>query len=153
MSWLSGATLVKKVKANADTETRHAFHGVFSIDNLPEFIPSRPFLIIINTQTHNLPGEHWKAILIDADKNGELFDSLALPASNILIQWLNRFTVKWKTNNRSFQNPLSATCGAFVLYFVLNRLHMKNFDSITAAFTLYPHTNERFVKHFYRSLK
>lgn len=153
MSWLSGETLVKKVRANADIETRDAFYGVYPIDQLPAFIPRRPFLIIINTQTHNLPGEHWKAILIDVDRNGELFDSLALPVSNVLIQWLNRFTIKWKTNKRSFQHVLSATCGAFVLYFILNRLRVKNFDSITAAFTSYPVPNESFVTNFYRSLK
>lgn len=153
MSWLSGADLADKVKANADTETGQAFHGVFSMDNLPNSVPRRPFLIIVNTQTHNLPGEHWKVVLIDEDKHGELFDSLALPVSNVLIRWLNRFTVRWKTNRLSFQHPLSATCGAYVLYYLLNRLRVKNLDSITAAFTAYPFANECVVKHFYRSLK
>ena len=153
MSWLSNKDLRRKVEKNATPQTLVAFNGIYSIDNLPDFIPCRPYLIIVNTHTHNLPGEHWLCIHIDKDKNGELFDSLALPVSDILIRWLNKFTRKWKSNVRSFQHPLSPTCGSFVLYFILNRLHVKDFESITAVFSYSPSVNERFIAHFYRALK
>lgn len=153
MNWLSNKTLNVKVRKNATTKTQNAFQGVYSINKLPTSIPHRPFLAIVNTHTHNLPGEHWLAIYIDENKNGELFDSLSLPVSNNLIHWLNGFTVKWKTNKRSFQHPLSAACGAFVLYFILNRLHVSNFEGITTLFTSSPFANEQFVEMFYRSLK
>lgn len=153
MSWLSNRTLANKVRKNATTKTQNAFHGIYSIDNLPSSIPNRPFLAIVNTHTHNLPGEHWLAIYIDENKNGELFDPLALPVSNHLIRWLNGFTVKWKTNNRSFQHPLSTLCGSFVLYFILNRLHVSDFERITALFTSSAFANEQFARKFYSALK
>ena len=153
MSWLSSKDLIDKVRKNANRETLLAFYGVCAIDDLPEFIHARPFLLIVNTHTQNLPGEHWIAIFIDSDRNGELFDSLALPVSNILIRWLNRFTNKWKKNGRTFQQLLSATCGAFALYFILNRLHATNFDALTASFGESLQANESFVKQFFRSLK
>ena len=153
MSWLSNKTLTEKVKNNATTATLKAFHGVCAIDTLPDFIPKRPFLLIINTHTHNLPGEHWIAIFIDENKHGELFDSLKLPISNILIRWLNAFTVKWKANERSFQHLLTASCGAFTLYFILNRLHVRDFETLTSIFCASPHVNERFVNMFYHALK
>lgn len=153
MSWLTSKTIVDKVRKNADKETLIAFYGVCAIDNLPDYIHTRPFLMIINTHTHNLPGEHWLAILIDADRNGELFDSLSLPVSNVLIQWLNRFTIRWKKNERAIQHVLSSSCGAFVLYFILNRLHVKNFETLMDSFSTTMYDNEIFVKKFYRSLK
>ena len=153
MSWLTVKSLSTKVRKNARRKTLEAFSGIYSIDTLPTFISCRPFLMIVNTHTHNLPGEHWIAIHIDENKNGELFDSLAIPVNNTLIRWLNTFTNKWKTNSRSFQHPTSSTCGAFVLYFILNRLHVKDFESITAVFTSSFPVNERFVTNFYRALK
>ena len=153
MSWLSNETLLSKVRKNADRETLLAFYGICSIDNLPEFVHARPFLMIVNTHTHNLPGEHWIAVLIDENRKGEIFDSLAQPVSNILIRWLNRFTSKWKKNSRTFQHPLSTSCGAFALYFILNRLHVKDFETLTAWFNVSLAVNEKLVKQFYRSLK
>lgn len=153
MSWLSSKTLIDKVRKNADRETLQAFYGVCAIDNLPDYVHARPFIMIVNTHTQNLPGEHWITILIDSNRNGEIFDSLALPVSNILIRWLNRFTKRWKKNARSFQQVLSSTCGAFALYFTLNRLRVDNFETFTALFSKTPDVNETLVNVFYRCLK
>ena len=153
MYWLSNKLLARKIRDNALQETQNAFHGIYSIDDLPKHIPTRPFLIIANIHTKNLLGEHWIVIFIDKNKNGEIFDSLALPVSHLLTQWMNKFTVKWKCNKRTLQHPLSSTCGAFTLYFILNRLYVPNMDSITAAFDSHLATNERFLESFYESLK
>lgn len=153
MSWLSSIQLVDKIRKNGDKDILSAFYGVCSIDHLPEFIHTRPFLMIVNTHTKNLPGEHWIAVMIDTKRNGEVFDSLALPVSNILIRWLNRFTIKWTTNKLAFQYVLSSTCGIYSLYFILNRLRVKNFNTFTALFDKNSHVNESLVKVFYRSLK
>lgn len=153
MSWLSNKQIAVKVARNGDEQTRKAFYGIHSIDDLPEFIPHLPFILIINTHTHNLPGEHWKTIFIDKDHSGELFDSLALPVSNIVIRWMNRFTRKWKVNKKSFQHPLSATCGAFALYFTLQRLSVSNMETLTKIFTTRAYVNEQKVLSFYHGLK
>ena len=109
MSWLPADSILKAIEKNADKETKKAFHGVYAIDNLPTFISHYPFMMIVNTHTNNLSGEHWLAIFIDKDRNGELFDSLSFPVNTTIMRWTNKFTRKWLTNASRFQNPLSAT--------------------------------------------
>ena len=151
MSWLSGPNLEKKIKQHADKATLDAFGGIFSIDALPFAVSHYPFFMIINTQTHNLPGEHWITIFIDKDRRGEVFDSLALPLTNILIRWLNRFTRTFSMNHISYQHPLSATCGAFAVFYVLHRL--KDPKCVSTTFNSVPHVNVQRALSFYYSLK
>ncbi len=153
MSWLTGNTIIKKIEKNADAKTLDAFKGIYPIDQLPAFIPSYPFLIIVNTHTHNLYGEHWIAIFIDKNKNGELFDSLASPISNHVIRWMNKFTRRWLTNGTAYQHPMSATCGAFVLFYVLKRLCYNDFLSFKKEFTVKPYANEATVLKYFHNLK
>ena len=110
MSWLTEDDLISKISLNSSLETMLAFDGVHPIDDLPEYIVQLPFFMIVNTHSHNLPGEHWKAVFIDKEKNGEVFDSLALPTSTLLSRWMNRFTRKWTVNELTVQHPLSQTC-------------------------------------------
>ena len=151
MSWLSGKELIHTVKRHADKATRDAFGGVFSMDKLPFAVPHYPYFMIINTQAHNLPGEHWISVFIDKDKRGEVFDSFALPLSNTLIRWLNRFSRTFTINHLSYQHPLSATCGAYALFYVFHRL--SNSKCVSLMLTNSFHDNERRVLAFYNSLK
>ena len=153
MSWLSEQDIVGKIRRNADSKTLQAFFGVYPIDKLPLFVPHLPIIIIVNTHTHNLKGEHWKTVFIDKDRNGEVFDSLALPVSAHLNRWLNIFTRRWKTNHLSYQDPFSATCGAYALYYTLHRLDVPHLKSVTETFSRYPHVNECKVLSFYNQLK
>ena len=152
MSWLNGYELEYLVNTCADNKTRHAFLGVFAMDDLPQQIPHVPALLIINTHTSNLPGEHWKAVYISKDHYGEIFDSLALPTSTRLMQWMNRFTRKWIYSHLTIQNPLSSTCGAFVLYFILTRLHVPNFMSCLRIFSSDLYNNEQLMLNFIMNL-
>lgn len=151
MSWLSGKELQTKIRNNADGATLHAFHGIFSMDELPFSVPLYPFFMIVNTHAHNLPGEHWISIFIDGNRRGEVFDSLALPLSNLFIRWINRFTRSFSSNRLRYQHPLSSTCGAFALYFILHRLH--DSDCIVRVFNSSLYENEQRVLVFYESLK
>lgn len=153
MSWLSSETIKQKVQHNADEATWAAFDGVYPLDELPATVPHYPIFIVLNTHPHNLDGEHWKVIFIRKDRVGELFDSLATPPNIPTVQWLRKHTRQWKTNARTFQHPQSASCGAFVLYFILNRLRVKRFDSITKKFSSNLHVNERLIRNFYNGLK
>ena len=153
MSWLSTKTLLDKVTRNGDLKTRSAFYGIYPIDKLPDFIPHLPIFIIINTHTHNLPGEHWKCVFIDENKRGEVFDPLAYPMSNILIRWMNRFCRRWKVNRKSYQQPMTATCGAFVLYYLLTRLNSRSLENVSSLFSHMLYKNERHIRMFYRTLK
>ena len=148
MSWLTEKQLLSKIRRNADRDTRAAFFGVTSIDRLPSTIPRYPIILIVNTHTHNLPGEHWITVFIDKERRGEIFDSLALPVSNMLRRWMNRFTRTWKRNTRQFQHSLSSSCGAFALYFILHRLHAKNLNDVLSPFKRLSRLNENVVHVF-----
>ena len=50
MSMLSAKDIEKAIHRHADKATRDAFHGVFSIDQLPFAVPHYPFFMIVNTQ-------------------------------------------------------------------------------------------------------
>ncbi len=153
MSWLSDTEICEKVKKNGSEAVKKAFYGVYPLDELPDFIPHLPIFIVVNTQTHNLQGEHWKTIFIDRNRRGEVFDSLAQPMTNLLKRWLNRFTRRWKRNNKVYQHANSTTCGAFALYFILRRLDYPSLNSFTASFSRSVNDNECIVRSFYRELK
>lgn len=151
MSWLSASDLKRKIARNASPSTLYAFHGVFPLDKLPFAVPRYPYFMIVNTQSHNLPGEHWIVIYIDHNRLGEIFDSLALPIAQPLIRWMNQFTRSFTKSHLTYQHPLSSKCGAFALYFILHRLHdahcMRKYFSSKLAM------NELYVTLYYKSLK
>ena len=153
MSWLTNEIIKRKIKLNANDDTRKAFLGVYPIDSLPSAVTVYPCFLVVNTQSHNLPGEHWIAIFVDKQKRGEIFDSLALPPSLLLMRWMNRFCRTWKRNLLSYQHPLSATCGSFVLYFILHRLSVSYLKNITNSFTRDLHVNDEIVVSFFNTLK
>ena len=152
MSWLSDKQLLSKIKRNGDLKTLKAFGGIFAIDQLPQSIPHYPFLAVINTQSHNLPGEHWIAIYINEKRRGEVFDSLATPTNAFLSRWMNRHTRSWRRNSHRFQNPLSSSCGAFVLFYILQRCECDMMKCVTKRFTASFPANEKLVRDFYKRL-
>ena len=153
MSLLDGQTIIDKIRLNADEKTLHAFYDVRSIDDLPDSIPYYPIFIIINTHTKNLPGEHWKVIFIDKFRNGEIFDSLAIPVNLYVSRWMNKFTRKWRRNLFAYQHPLSTTCGAFAIYYVMHRLNVTDQDAFLKTLSANAFANELKVTNFYLSLK
>jgi len=154
MSWLSDKQITNKVRRNGNLKCREAFYGVYPSDKLPKFIPHLTVFLVVNTQTSNLKGEHWKTIFIDKKRRGEVFDSLAQPMSTMLIGWMNRFTRSWKKNRKRYQHEKSTTCGAFALYYILKRLNFSSLDSFTSkSFSSSLTANERLVCKFYKALK
>lgn len=147
MSSLSGDTIERVIKQFASPETRKAFLGVFPIDSLPTSIPHYPMFMVINTHSHNLPGEHWLTIYISEDKIGEVFDPLGRAVSNFLIRWLNQHTKRWTTSRRLYQHPLSDKCGGYAVYYILHRLQRKDIP-----LTKSPIANDVLVSTFYNTL-
>lgn len=152
ISWLSTLDLEKFVDNHADVKTKEAFLGVFPINRLPKRLIQLPVLFIINTNTSNLPGQHWKAIFISKNREGEVFDSLATPVELILSHWMNTFTRKWTISTLTLQNPLSPTCGAYVLYFVLNRLKHNSLKSCLSFFSNHVIENDKRMEQFYNKI-
>lgn len=153
MSWLTGEDLQDLIYKYANESTKEAFIGVFAIDMLPRRIMHYPCFMIVNTHTLNLPGQHWKAIFISENRRGEVFDSLALPISTFLLKWLNTFTKSWSQNKLTIQNPMSATCGAYVLYYILCRMKKGNMNQCLKPFTTNLHLNDQLMLQFIHDLK
>ena len=145
--------LEQAIRRFTDRETLHAFRGIYPRDTLPSGPIRPPVFLILNTDTHNLPGKHWKVIFIDHEYNGEVFDSLALPLSDHVIRFMNIWSRKWSTNTQAYQHPFSAQCGIYVLYFILQRLHVPSMSALCQLFTSDLFHNERMMHNFYRYLK
>lgn len=146
--WLTTQDLENFIASHADSKTKAAFIGVFPIDQLPTRIPHLPIIFIINTNSGNLPGQHWKAIYVDEKQHGEIFDSLATPISLRLERWMNTLTKKWIRSHSIIQHPLSPSCGAYVLYYVMTRLSSNSLDSVLRHFSINVTQNEKLVTHF-----
>ena len=58
-----------------DVKTGPIFLGVFARDKLPSL--KKNCCLVLNTHTHEKPGEHWLAIYVDENGFGEFFDSFA----------------------------------------------------------------------------
>lgn len=153
MSWLTTFELEKLINKYSDDATKRAFIGVFPMDKLPRHLPHLPVLFIVNTDSSNLPGKHWKAVYISSNKIGEVFDSLTLPIGIYLLRWMNTFSKKWTTSKRAIQNPLSATCGAFTLYFVLNRLSKSSMKECNKIFSNNVYANDVLMEAFVNNLR
>ena len=150
VKWLTTLDLETFIRSYADKNTKSAFLGVFPINYLPKRLSHLPVFLIINTNTNNLPGQHWKAVFIDKKGNGEIFDSLAMPISLDLQRWMNNFAKKWTVSQLTLQNPLSPSCGGYVLLYIMTRLKCKSLIScVEQYFTSNVIENDRIVEHFF----
>ena len=152
MSWLSNLELEKLIHKYGDDATKKAFMGVYAIDTLPQSVPHLPALLIVNTDTKNLPGQHWKSIYITKERFGEVFDSLSGPISTLLSKWLNTFTRKWTYNTMVVQHPFSPTCGAFAAYFILTRLKNKSMKEFMRIYSRSLYKNSIMMQTFVKDL-
>ena len=149
MSWLSGKEILQSVKRLGDSRCCMAFKGVYPINGLPSSVEA-PAFYVINTDAHNLPGTHWKAIFIDTDNIGEVFDPLSLPISNTLIRFMNSHSWKWITNYQTFQHPLSAKCGVYAIYYITQRLYYSSLSDFCQTFSNDVNVNEKLMTKFYK---
>ena len=154
VNWLSGAEIERYVTHNADENTKSIYLGIFSLDTLPSKVYKYPLLLIVNSDTSNLPGKHWRAVYIAENLRGEIFDPLGVAMSLQLECWMNSFTVKWTRTYNFIQHPLSPSCGAFVLHFVLKRMQYDTLDNyLSNNFVDNLSFNENVIKSFVKSLR
>ena len=99
------------------------FLGVCPIDQLPSLpLSTSPkttgFCFIVNTDPSNLPGVHWLAVYIDANKRrpGEVFDSYGRPPPLQLQRWLSKHCREWVYTKRFIQGPLTDLCGVYCIF-------------------------------------
>lgn len=101
-----------------------SFIGVFACNELKNMIHHNrqtPYSFIVNTQTNNLPGEHW--IAVSCENNGVtlIFDPLGFYYPPPLIHYLvaKKFR-KIYFNRIQYQHPNSRICGQLCLEFLIS---------------------------------
>lgn len=98
--------------------TEEEFLGVFASDTLPKGVgPYHNMRLIVNTDTKNLMGTHWIAILSREDE-AYYFDPFGYPPPLNIASWMNKYYSTWTYNSRQVQAITSDYCGYFCLHFL-----------------------------------
>lgn len=120
--------------------------GVFARDQLPDLkqVP-RPFALIVNTDPHDLPGQHWLAIYGPRDGPVELFDSFGMSAD------VYGFPMSFKHSQTRFQSFSSVLCGHYTLYFLYNRSQI-SFNKIISVLSTFS-SPDKYVDNFVHALQ
>ncbi len=132
---------------------KNNFLGIYSIDTLPKTFPINHFLVC-NYDLKTSPGSHWFALIRKTKEKIECFDSLSLNESKkklLLSYCLFRNAQKIVFNQSSVQKTDTATCGKFVTYFLIHRMHNldQGFQSVlNEIFVTEPEQNELEVEKF-----
>jgi hypothetical protein len=113
---------------------KDTFVGVFARDQLPT-VTRRPALLVVNTDPHNRPGEHWTAIYLGVDGYGEFFDSLGLRPNKTVENYMNRHCLRWIRNYRQLQSIVSHFCGYYCVFYCCYRNIGFDLNVITSWFT------------------
>lgn len=111
------------------------FIGVYPCDRLPRLKWGQA--MIVNTDPHNRPGQHWVAL--HKTKLGclEYFDSFGLPP---LVPQIRKYINLSSHNSFTYssvqlQHETGQTCGNYCIVFVKHRLLKLPFSSLLAHFT------------------
>ena len=102
------------------------FYGVIPCCEIEAFKKYNVVALIVNTDPHNAPGEHWVGVYKKGDTI-EFFDSFGRfinqfeePFSSIMRDFVSGHKVI--TNRKQYQNDLSDTCGYWTYYYILSRI-------------------------------
>ena len=95
------------------------FIGVFAINRLPQDVKNLPIIkMIANLDTHNLPGRHWVAFLVQ-DGVGFYFDSYGDFPPMEAQHWLAKNTSKWEYYTQAVQaSSDKVSCGYLCINFL-----------------------------------
>lgn len=129
-----------------DTYARRYFRGVYPRNRLPRFF-HRPCALIVNTDKFGGPGEHWVAIWLDRNGQGEYFDSFgAPPVFEEVEKFLKSNCTNYNYNRIMYQDVTSAMCGVYVLYYILMKSRGVRMSRMTRLLhSRFPLRNDRLV--------
>src|ERR1700754_2261776 len=87
------------------------FQGTFPRDLLPHYVKKKPAAFVANTDPSNKKGEHWVAIVLNADNTGQYFDSFGLePLSADIYRFLSLNAPNgWQCNRIPLQQITSTS--------------------------------------------
>lgn len=130
-----------------DVKVGPLFAGVFACDKLPREV-TYPSALVMNTEPHTLPGEHWVAAFFAKDGQGEFFDSYGREPQGAMRALMNRCAWNVKYNQKPVQGLLASTCGHYCTYYLLHRARGMNMHDIVKVFGTDLQKNDRFVLDF-----
>ena len=134
-----------------DRFTKHYFRGVFASDQLPKSAVPRPSALVFNTDPASKPGRHWVAISITRREEAEYFDSYGQPPQLPRVKsFLRRNASRIHRNRRPLQGPLSAVCGQYCIFFLLQRCRGLSLNKIVSLFSSNKMDNDLLVNDFIR---
>jgi len=128
--------------------------GSFPRDRVPKNIKQNHFAIV-NTDVSSGSGLHWFCVFRYSSTILEVFDSLGIDdvKKNVLQKSFQiRGIHEIEFNLTQFQSNDSDSCGKFVLYFIVNRLHNLDHsfkDILNEIFEPNLSENEKKVEKFY----
>ena len=132
-----------------DAKCGPMFLGVFACDRLPSSIDkSRPTLLVCNTDTHDMPGEHWISIYIEDSSYAEYFDSFGGPPEAPFRTFLHRHCARWIYADRHLQSVISRFCGHYCIFYCLHRARGKNLNAIGNMLTYDTGLNDYLIHNF-----
>ena len=129
--------------------------GMFSRDLLPSNLPLRRKAgLIVNTDTHDLPGEHWIAIYLDGNGRGEYFDSYGLPPLHKeFIDFMRKnCPLGWCWNSVTLQCLTCITCGQYCLIYIKLTLNNYSLCDYISLFTFNRNKNDLIIKNLVKLL-
>ena len=112
------------------------FYGVHPCCEIEVFRRKRVGSLIVNTDPHNKPGQHWVVVYIE-EKTMTFFDSFGREINEFAEPFatiMNDFTRGYQviSNRKQYQNLKSDTCGLWSIYFILSKvLNVNNFHVFT----------------------
>lgn len=108
-------------EVNAILKAVPSFRGTFPCDSIPNF-KRRPVALIVNTDPHYEPGEHWVAIILKTNRKAVYFDPLGFPPLIPSIQ--NYIAIHassgFKYSSTTLQVPTGVACGYWCIAFIMH---------------------------------
>lgn len=101
----------------------YRYLGTFALDKVPlHFIKDAKLQhFVINTQTSNLPGQHWIAVTVYDNEKAYIFDSFGVPPPSLLVNQLKRRGIqKIYYSQQQVQNFGTLLCGQLALQHLLH---------------------------------
>ena len=133
-----------------DPQTRSYFAGVIAKDEIPkEPQKNKTHFYVVNTQTADLPGQHWVVLWYSGVSN--YFDPEGHPPFlQAETSFLHR---RWTWNALRIQPFYSIYCGLYCLYFVYFKSRGFSMKDIVSSFSPLLRLNDRKVRMFCRRYK
>lgn len=127
--------------------SRTRWLGVFARDELPDLaLENKPLALVLNTDPHDKPGQHWLAIYAPTEGPYELFDSFGLSPSFYALDFLE------PTHSlHSLQSYSSSLCGHYCIYFIYLRSRGHSFHGII-EYLVRLYSTDRYIHEYINEL-